>query len=157
MEWRNKPEIRKCFFTTVLLTRSGQEAWYDNSLKRSDKKLFVIETKDAIPIGTIGLDHIDLKNRKAELGNMLIGDLSYWGQGLGSDASLTLLKFAFDKLKLNRVYLQVYTWNKNAIRAYEKCNFKVEGILRQNIHSQGKFQDVVLMSVLLEDFESMIT
>lgn len=145
--WRNDPKVRRGFFTTFPLSQGGQRAWYEDLLKRQDRKLFIVETGEGVPVGTVGLDHIDWKNQKAEFGNALIAR-EHWGHGYGTDAARTLVRFGFEELNLNRIYLEVYAWNETAIRVYEKCGFQVEGVLRQNFFAGGQFHDTVLMALL---------
>ena len=49
------------------------------------------------------------------------------GKGIASQATTTLLKIAFEDLNLERVYLNVLSDNKRAIRLYEKIGFVYEG------------------------------
>ena len=65
-----------------------------------------------------------------------------------------LLNFAFKDLNLHRVYLHVFATNSAAIRAYEKAGFVYEGKLRSAAHIDGAYVDVVIMSVLREEYES---
>ena len=150
--WRNDPKIREHFFSTFPFSRRGQDAWFSNLLTRDDQRMFIIETKEGKAVGTIGLDYIDFKNQRAEFGNILIGESEYLGKNLATDGTLALLKFAFEEMNLNRVYLEVYAENGRARRLYDKCGLKVEGVLRQAYYHQGRFQDTVLMSILRDDF-----
>jgi RimJ/RimL family protein N-acetyltransferase len=49
------------------------------------------------------------------------------GQGLGTDAMFALLDFGFGQLRLERMWLEVYDFNRRARRSYEKCGFVLEG------------------------------
>ncbi len=151
-EWRNKPAINKYFFNIFPISKWGQKDWFAKLLSNERKKLFIIETKEREPTGTIGLDDIDWKNQKAEFGNMLIGDQENQRKGYAKDATLTLLKFAFEEMNLNRIYLNVLDFDKRAIRLYEKCGFQKEGNLRQAFFTQGRFCDIVVMSILRQEF-----
>ena len=53
---------------------------------------------------------------------------------------------------MNKVKLQVFSFNKQAIRSYEKCGFKTEGILRNELFRFGQFHDIHLMAILREEF-----
>jgi len=130
VRWRNDPEIFRGFFSTFPLSLGAQADWYEDVLRRTDKKLFVIEAKDGQAVGTIGFDHIDWKNQKAEFGNMLV-DKGHRGCGYASDATRTALRFGFEQMNLNRIYLEVYAWNQEAVQLYQKSGFEVEGVLRQ--------------------------
>ena len=151
--WRNDPEIFRGFFTTFPLSLGAQASWYEELQRRTDKKVFIIETKERQAVGTIGFDQIDWKNQKAEFGNMLV-DKAHRGCGYASDATRTMLRFGFDQMNLNRIYLEVYAWNEEAVQLYQKCGFEIEGVLRQTYYAQGKFNDTVLMAMVRDDWRA---
>ncbi len=153
--WRNYPSISKYFFNVFPLSMAGQTNWFEDLLGRVDKRLFIIDTTEKVPIGTVGLDNIDFKNQRAEFGSLLIQP-SHQGKGFALDATMTLLRFAFDDLNLNRIYLQVFNWNKPAIKLYLRCGFQEEGLLRQSVYKDGRFQDILLMAVLRDEFKSSV-
>lgn len=153
--WRNDPSISKYFFNVFPLSMAGQWNWFEDLLGREDKRLFIIDTTEKVPIGTVGLDNIDFKNQRAEFGSLLIQP-SHQGKGFALDATMTLLRFAFDHLNLNRIYLQVFNWNKPAIKLYLRCGFQEEGLLRQSVYKDGGFQDILLMAVLRDEFKSSV-
>lgn len=153
--WRNNPEIRPHFFTPYLITVSGQEKWYDSYLGRGDSVIFMIQLFDTKQcIGMIGLDHIDHRNQSAEYGRTLIADPQQRRHGYARDATLTLLYHAFTDLNLNRVYLRVYADNVAALKFYECCGFKREGLERESLYMGGRFRDLALMSILRREFVS---
>ena len=41
-------------------------------------------------------------------------------------------------------------------RMNEKCGYKKEGLLRQAVYKNGKFHNLVVMSVLKEEFDKFI-
>ena len=94
---------------------------------------------------------MDERNRHAELG-VVIGEKAYWGQGYGSDAICTLLRFGFEEMNLHRIYLRVYEDNARGIRAYEKCGFCQEGRLREANFRQGRYHDELVMGILSHEF-----
>jgi len=63
-----------------------------------------------------------------------------------------MLKHGFEDLNLNRIYLQVYQTNPRAIKAYNAAGFVHEGVMRQAVFKNGRYIDVLLMSVLHEDW-----
>lgn len=126
-----------------------------NTRKDKNKIVWSIYTKEGVHIGSTGLHHIDLKrNKKADWG-IIIGDKSYWGQGYGTDVLRTILKFCFNKLKLNRVELSVYPKNIAGFKCYTKCGFKEEGIKRKSIMKRGKYLDEIIMGILKEDYKKL--
>ena len=50
------------------------------------------------------------------------------GKGIGTWATEVTRDFAFEKLKLHRLELEVYSFNPRAERAYLKAGFRKEGV-----------------------------
>lgn len=151
--WRNQEEIRKSFFTMSLLSTSKQERWFKQYLEDSTKEFFLAESHDEKPIGMIGLCNIDHKNHSAELGLRLVGDLSSWGKGLGTEMTYLTLDYAFNDLMLNRVYGYVLSSNPGALHVNKKCGFKVEGVQRESYYMGDGFQDVIIVGIIREDWK----
>ncbi len=151
--WRNDPEARQHFFTPYPIAASGQDKWYDAYLARRDGLVFIVQDKgEGRSLGSIGLDHIDHLNQSAEYGRALIADAADRRRGYAYDASIVLLRYAFEELNLNRIYLEVFADNEPAVRLYERCHFRREGLKRQAVFAGGCFRDVLLMSILRPEF-----
>jgi RimJ/RimL family protein N-acetyltransferase len=103
-------------------------------------------------IGNCGVFGIELTHRSAELG-IMIGDKSEWNKGYGAEAMTLLLRHCFETLNLNRAFLRVYEDNIRAVRSYEKAGFILEGRQRQAVYKNGKYEDVLFMSVLRSEWD----
>ncbi|MHA1961271.1 MAG: GNAT family N-acetyltransferase [Candidatus Thorarchaeota archaeon] len=103
-------------------------------------------------VGLVSFVNISWMSRNGEIGILGILDPSAWGQGLGSDALLVLLDFAYSVLDMNSVYLWVASFNERAIRFYEKIGFKTQGKLREMAYRNGERHDVVIMDILKPEF-----
>lgn len=146
--WRNQPEARRWFFHQDEITEEMQIAWFNRYLKNDRDLLYLIETKDGRSVGTIGLDHIDRGQGTAELGRMLIGDLDARRHGFGRRAVEILLHYAFDRIGLHRVFLEVQEDNQPARALYTACGFQEEGILRAAYVADGVRRNKVLMAAI---------
>jgi UDP-4-amino-4,6-dideoxy-N-acetyl-beta-L-altrosamine N-acetyltransferase len=145
VRWRNASDVHAQMFAADPPTMEGHMRWFDSLQKRDDRVEFVIvEIHSGRPVGTIGLSDIDRVNRRAEYG-ILIGEADARGKGLAREASQLILQYAFETLRLHRVYLQVFQENEPAIRLYRGLDFAQEGILRQHVWKDGKYRDVVVM------------
>lgn len=113
-----------------------------------------IETKDGAHIGNIGLHPANPEGRNASLG-IIIGEKACWSNGYGTDAIVTLLRFAFGEMNLHRVWLTVLDAHKAGIACYRKCGFREEARLRQDVYRHGRYYDFVVMGVLREEFEAL--
>lgn len=79
-----------------------------------------------LPVGCIGLDKTDLavNEDEAELGYWI--GVPYWGRGLVPEASRELLRYAFEDLKLKRIWCCYGDGNEKSKRAQEKLGFKYQ-------------------------------
>lgn len=109
--------------------------------------VWCIDTHAGRPIGQIELVDIHPLQRRAEM-HMVIGEPDAWGGGYGSDALRTLLRFAFTELGLRRVFATPDEDNPRAIRAFEKCGFRREGILREHRLRYGEPVNMLTLGVL---------
>jgi len=65
----------------------------------------------------------------------------------------TLLSYAFGPLGLHRVELRVDHPNARAIRCYEKCGFRREGLQREDRRqTDGTYHHSIVMDILEEEF-----
>ena len=58
----------------------------------------------------------------------------------------------FGELRLERVWLDVYDFNTRARRSYEKVGFSLEGTKRHALFKHGRYVDVLLMSILRDEW-----
>jgi RimJ/RimL family protein N-acetyltransferase len=153
VRWYNDPEVRHWLHMSEAGEQTIETERQRWELTRHDptRITFVIETRDGVAIGNVGLIAIEEAHGRAELG-VSIGDKDHWNRGYGTDAIRTLLGFAFETMGLRRVELITDHDNERGLRCYEKCGFVREGVLRAHRLRYGKPLDMVLMSVLREDW-----
>jgi len=116
-----------------------------------DNARFAIEA-DGKFIGQCALFNFDSTARTCELG-ITIGDKDYWGKGYGGEAIQLLLDYAFRLRNQRKVFLCVNGNNARAQRAYLACGFVEEGRLRQQVWSNGAYDDLVYMGILSDEWE----
>ena len=151
VEWLNDPEVREGLLLHLPLSMAEEEKWFEDMIKRpAVEHPMVIEIRQDeswVMIGNCGIHNIDWRLRSAEVG-IFIGEKGYWDQGYGTEAMRVLLDHSFNTLNLNRIALQVYEDNPRAVRAYEKAGFVHEGRERQGMYKNGRYVDIIWMSVL---------
>jgi RimJ/RimL family protein N-acetyltransferase len=106
---------------------------------------------DGLLIGAISLG-VSRVHEWAELGYW-IGQ-PYWNQGYCTEAAREVLRYGFDKLKLNRIQARYMPKNPASGRVLEKIGMRREGILRQSLKSFGVFEDAVLHSILRMEYDT---
>jgi RimJ/RimL family protein N-acetyltransferase len=156
VEWFNDPEILQGVSMFLPMAMWEEEGWFEALADRpqAERPLAIEIFSDGswVHIGNLGLFDIDGRVHSAEVG-ITIGEKEYWDQGYGTKAMKLLLKHGFETLNLNRVALRVFAHNARAIRCYEKVGFVEEGRLRQAHYHDGKYVDIIWMSVLREEWD----
>lgn len=103
-------------------------------------------------IGTTGFISWDTKNSKAELGYAV--SRKFWNQGYMTEAVKRVISFGFKNMDLVRIEARCHPHNIGSARVMEKTGMKFEGILRKHILAKGIHEDVMMYSIIKDDFES---
>ena len=138
------------------LTESSLD-WYledANVLGQSDVFIYkAIDIATEEVVGHISLGGISRKNRSARISRVLVGNTAARGKGYCTAMIKAVLKVGFDELKLHRITLGAYDFNKSAIRCYEKAGFSIEGVNRDVLqYKEGEFWSLVEMSILKHEW-----
>lgn len=104
-------------------------------------------------VGHISLFGMDSHEQYATMG-IYIGK-EYRQKGYGKEAIQLLIDYAFTTQRFNAIHLEVYAYNTNAYQAYKKLGFVECGRWHQVRYHEGRSQDVILMELLREDYNSM--
>lgn len=153
IKWRNSPSVMENFIFRTPLDREAHLNWYNNRVLTGDVAQFIIvDTDTNTDVGSVYLRDIDKQHKKCEFG-IFIGEESCRGKGIGSSAAKLIIDYAFQELKLNRVFLRVFAQNPRAIKSYEKAGFKHEGTFRDDVIIDGVAYDMVFMAILKEEWE----
>jgi len=152
VRWLNDPEVTENLLIHSPLSTAEEEGWFDRHLAANpnEGEVLGIEVRVGstwVSVGNAGLHQIEPVHLAAEFG-IFIGEKQYWNQGFGREATRLMLKHGFEDLNLHRIYLHVYETNPRAVKAYEAAGFKREGVLREAIYKNGRYINVILMSVL---------
>ena len=156
-EWVNDMETTKYLSNLFVWpqTVKNSDDFLDMRLSGSRREAcFVIADKETQEyLGQADLMDIDWIDRCGTVG-IVIGRGEKRGVGIGTQALTLLLEHAFLRLGLNRVQLDVYACNQRGIACYEKAGFIKEGVKRRARYVNGTYMDVILMSVLREEWDA---
>jgi RimJ/RimL family protein N-acetyltransferase len=156
VRWLNDDRTARTLAVVAPMSLPMEEAWFERTVEaqgRDGYHFTVCLLEGDRPIGTIGLEDLDLRNGSAGLG-ISIGDPADTNRGLGTDALRALLDWAFGMLRLERVWLDVYATNPRARAVYERVGFVHEGTLRHAVWRHGAFVDVHRMAILAEEWQA---
>jgi len=147
--WRlaNSNPVRPCSVKAI-------QSWVEKELEENGVELFefsIHTVADDRLIGDVGLDGVRWNHSESFVG-IGIGEREFWGQGYGTEAMQLILRYAFSELNLQRVSLNVFSYNSRAIRSYEKVGFIHEGRARNVLQRDGQRYDLVFMGILREEW-----
>lgn len=156
LEWMHDEEIQQSFRMDTLhqtrenviefIVASTIEAVNGGSIH------FAIANEKDEYLGTISLKEIDFQARNAEYAICLRKIAQ--GQGIAKEATKLILTEAFEKLELERVYLNVLSENERAIKLYQTCGFRNEGEFRRHLFLRGEYRDLKWFAMLKEEYRA---
>lgn len=123
-------------------------------IEADDRYDFLIIAPDGHIIGESVINDIDTEARSA---NYRIGIFqpTERGKGIGSWAVKMTRDFAFERLKLHRLELDVFSFNTRAEKIYIAAGFKKEGVLRDAIWDGKEYTDDILMAILEDEWREI--
>jgi len=152
-EWLNDLEIGQFVTLAHIVLDMEKETELLRNLMEGNYIFAIVEKDTNKVIGNCGIHQVSQVHRNASLG-IFIGEKTFWNQGIGTEATGLLLDFAFNILNLHNVYLSVMSYNKRAIRCYEKIGFKKVGEHREFIFVSGQYHNVCIYDILASEFTS---
>ena len=118
---------------------------------RVDYAITLISDESETYIGEVVLNEFDFENRSANF-RIALNSASNFGKGYGSEATRLIVEYGFRTLNLHRIELEVYDFNPRAQHVYEKAGFVKEGVKRDVLLWDGKWQSAIVMSILETDY-----
>lgn len=127
------------------------------AMKAGQRYLFVIRRFDSDePLGVVDLINVRLhpRLRSAEIAYWL--GKRYWNQGIMTQAVKAVLRFAFETLKLHRVYVNHLEGNDASRRVIEKCWFRREGVDREFAQVGKKWVNLIRYGLLAQEYAAIM-
>lgn len=151
--WINDPEITQYLKAAYPMTVEDEEKYIESMRDHKGKEVsfgIVLKESDEL-IGVMSLHRIDHRNGLATTGSF-IGRKDMWGKGIGTEAKILVLEYAFNILNLRKICSVVYDFNGRSKRCLEKCGYKEEGIRKAHIYRNGRYCDEFMMAVFRDEF-----
>lgn len=158
-EWRND------LYTKIMsqgyrlpVTKIQDEDWMRMKMSNThgNEVFFIVEEiTGTIPIGLIQLTNIDYISGTAVWG-FIIGDKTQRKKGYSVEALHLLLEYAFNILNLRKIFGYPIEYNKATLRMHAKIGIvHEEGRLKRHYFLNGKYYDVLILSVFREDYPNI--
>jgi len=149
--WRNDESLRQYFREYRDFSLDQINAWYNEMIQNKNFEMFVICENDK-PVGVSGLTYIDWINRHADV-HFYIGKNRAWIDNEISPSAIDLiLTYGFDKLNLNKLWVELYEIDKKKLAFFKEKNFKQDAVLREHYFYDGKYYSSIILSLLKKDY-----
>lgn len=151
--WLNDPQVN-CYLETRFIPQSHE------NIKEFIRKLdgnvnepfFAICLRENHQhIGNIKIGPINWYHRHADI-SLFIGEKCLWGRGYATKSIQLITNFGFQTLNLNKLKASCYAQNIASARAFEKCGYEREGLLREHIISCGQSIDVIILGLSAKEY-----
>lgn len=134
------------------ISKKEQLEWYEKViLDKNNFRFTIVMRESEQPVGMVNLVNIDWKNRSGYHG-IKLSPQSPKGKGIGTDAVMTIMEYAFDELQFNRLDTAWSEYNKASIGLYKKCGWSIEGCKKRGVFKRGKYYDRYFGGILVEDY-----
>ncbi len=156
LQWRNAPQLRRFFRERHELGTDDQLAWFEalgaQRGRPRDTLMFAIESlADGELLGACGLCRIDWISATAELSLYIGAGLAYVDEQLAPAATGILIAHAFDELDLNRLWVEVFAFDRAKAALVERLGFELEGTLREHRFHAGAHHDSLMYGLLRDE------
>lgn len=144
VDWMNDPEINQYlesrFYTQTI---ESTKAFINSVTNDNNYQFGIFEKETGKHIGNIKVGSINHFHKYADVG-FLIGDKSYWGRGIATEAIKLITEFAFKTLGLHKVIGGAYAPNKGSIKAFLKNGYQQEGNKKSQYLCHGEYVDDII-------------
>ena len=124
--------------------------YWINTYYRGDGIYFAIARKDNNRlVGSIGITGMNKQHNRAEVSYDLAKE--YWNKGIMTKALNAVAEYAFKTMHINRLEAFALKENIASRILLKKCNFNLEGELRQHRRHNGIYKDIGIFSLVYDD------
>lgn len=157
VEWRNDPFVSRFMIDQSNFTLAKQIEWFDKiKADKSRQQFIIVRNKSGESIGVVNLMRIVKENNNCYWG-FYIGDQNFRMGGYAIEAEFLILQYAFHVLEMNKVYCETLSYNSKVISVHKKFGFNIEGELKKQYKIHDRYENVVVMSILKNEFSEAST
>lgn len=140
LEWMHDSSVNSNFrFDFSKMTLNDVLEFIKNSFDDVNQHFAIVNEQNEC-MGTISLKNINKIDNNAEYA--IVTRSSAHGKGFALKATKEIIEYAFNDLKLHKVYLNVLEENGRANNFYKKCGFHFEGMSKDSVYINGEYHNL---------------
>lgn len=138
--WFADPEVTRYLARDNPPSLREEQEWFDRVVASQTQVAWGLFAEGQ-HIGGMGLVEISWRDRWALTGTV-IGDKSWWGRGIATEAMWLRTRYAFEELGLDKLITNVDAGNVASRRALERVGYRTVGVYRHHRYRHGIWSDV---------------
>ena len=153
VSWLNDPEVNRYLESRYHSHTIDTTIKYVNEC-HNDPQIFsfaIFERNSDLHIGNIKIVICDEEKKVGQIG-ILIGEKSYWGQGVATEVIKALLNFGFEILNLREIVAGCYRSNVASLKAFIKSGFSIRDLCKDSHQLDGVSEDSYILSLGIDDY-----
>jgi RimJ/RimL family protein N-acetyltransferase len=154
-QWVNDINIMRLAGTYYPVHELNHTEWFNSLIKNKENIVFAIRNENNELVGTCKLYNVSTIHRNAEIAIRIGKD--YQGKGYGTKAISNLIEIAFNDYNLHRLYAYIHEDNIASIKSFQKSGMRIESVMKECLFVNGKYKNLVIVSVLKNKNESSNT
>lgn len=117
---RNRPEIRKWFLYSEVISQEEQVQWYEKYIGNPTDFMYAVYLKKApaIFVGAYAHYNYDKESRIIEGGRLMVDSGTIDERGIGRDIICGATKLAFQNLDIDLIKAEVFVKNERSMRCH---------------------------------------
>lgn len=151
LAWRNLPEVADTMFTNERIERDSHLSWMSRTLDSDASRYWIIQ-HDGRDVGVANLADISERHGRCAWA-FYLGEQDVPGP-VGLAVEFEIMAIAFADLGLHKLISEVLSTNERVIRLHEHVGFVREGTLRDHIRRADGWHDVVVLSMLEDEWRA---
>ncbi len=148
VQWLADPEVNQYLETRFSEQTPEMIADFVQSKEQSENEFLygMFLTDSDTHIGNIKIGPVNPYHSYAQV-SLFIGDKAAWGKGFATEAIDLIVDHGFNTMKLDKLEAGCYEENIGSKRAFEKCGFLVEGMLKDHCSTPSGRTSVILLGL----------
>lgn len=146
--WRNHAEIRRYMYTRREISRDEHVRWFRGESQNPARHLLIYEDENT-PLGFLSFSEIN-DSPVAEWGFYVS---PHAPKGTGQRLGNVALSYAFNHLKVHKVYGEALGFNERSIMFHQRLGFRREGMLRDQYFDGVSYHPVFCFGLLAEEWD----